>query len=480
MNQNTKQNSVDAMLAEITDDELLQFAKKYMRSHPAMAKAFEESRKGLSHKAKQPSPFDYKKEVAGCYTHFMKRVRWERDWSHQPDYLDWEEVGIALKKVIKRAEEQIAFGNPIVATETALLILNTNTLQYEEDFLYEREDWDMDDLCIEECKDLIVTAFESPEMTSDQKLDVCDRLEQVWRSDLFDYCETDIPGIIDGTRDSLMTDDERLAHLKRSFEKETSDWRRESLSCEIWDFLLERKREAEAIIFFKQNPGLERLRQRYIDLLLSQGQNNETVAVVDEAITLCRKQDMAGLVRGWREKKMAILESMDDKPSVLKLCLEMFADARSAEVLNYYHKIKSLVPSEEWSEYRDKLLKGYNYRQDADSPLSAIFAEESLIERLFDVMATSRFNLMAALQKYAKLFDAQQQKILVARLEKEIVCSLGYNPTRKSYQAIAARLKNLAAICPAGRELARKALNHYLTAYPNRPALREELSKVHI
>ena len=106
--------------------------------------------------------------------------------------------------------------------------------------------------------------------------------------------------------------------------------------------------------------------------------------------------------------------------------------------------------------------------------------EEGLIERLFDVMATSRFNLMTALQKYAKHFDTQQQKVLVARLEKDIICSLGYNPTRKSYQATAAKLKNLAAICPAGRELARKALNHYLTTYSNRPALREELSKVHI
>ena len=45
MNQKTKQESVDTMLAEITDDELLRFAKEYMRSHPAMAKAFEESRK---------------------------------------------------------------------------------------------------------------------------------------------------------------------------------------------------------------------------------------------------------------------------------------------------------------------------------------------------------------------------------------------------------------------------------------------------
>ena len=93
---------------------------------------------------------------------------------------------------------------------------------------------------------------------------------------------------------------------------------------------------------------------------------------------------------------------------------------------------------------------------------------------------TCRFNLMTALQKYAKHFDTQQQKVLVARLEKDIICSLGYNPTRKSYQAIAAKLKNLAAICPAGRELARKALNYYLTTYSNRPAMREELSKVHI
>ncbi len=480
MNKTTKQESVDAILAEITDDELLQFAKEYMKSHPAMAKAFEESRERQLSEAKYPAPFDYKKEVAGCYTHVMKRVRWERDWSRQPDYLDWEEVGIALKKVIRKAKDQIADENPIAAAETALLILNTDTIQYEEDFLYEREDWDMDDLCIEECVDLISLSFQSPRMDPRQKLDVCERLEQIWRSDLFDYCETDIAEIIDSTRDSLMTECERLAHMKRSFEKETSGWRRESLACEIWDFLMKGKYKDEAIIFFKQNFELKELRKRYVDLLLSMGQEKEALDVIDEAIMLCKKRGMAGLVRGWQEKKMSILESMNDNPAVLKLCREMFADARDTDVLNYYHKMKSLVPPAEWPDYRDKILRGYDHKQNADSSLSSIFVEEGLIERLFDVLAASRFNLMTALQKYAKHFDAQQQKVLVARLEKDIICSLGYNPTRKSYQAIAAKLKNLASICPAGRDLARKALNHYLTTYSNRPALLEELSKVHI
>lgn len=471
---------MDAILAEISDDELLQFAKEYMRSTPAMAKAFEESRKRQLTETKHPDPYDYKKEVAQCYTHVMKRVRWERDWSHQPDYLDWEEVGIALKKVIRKAKDQIADGNPIAAAETALLILNTNTLQYEEDFLYEREDWDIDDLCIEECVNLISLSFKSPRMDSRLKLDVCDRLEQIWRSDLFDYCDTDITEIIGSTRDSLMTEGERLAHMKRNFDKEASDWRRESLSCEIWDFMLKCNHKDEAIIFFKQNPELKGLRQRYVDHLLSLGQEKEALVIIDEAIMLCKNLGVAGLVRGWQEKKMAILERINDNSAVLKLCREMFADARDVDVLNYYHKMKSLVPSEEWPNYRDNILRGYNNRQDADSPLSAIFVEEGLIERLLDVMATSRFNLLTAFQKYAKHFDAQQQTALVARLEKDIICSLGYNPTRKSYQAIAAKLKNLASICPAGRELARKALNHYLTTYSNRPALREELSKVHI
>ena len=63
------------MLAEITDDELLRFAKEYMRSHPAMVKAFEESRKRQLTETKHPTPYDYKKEVAKCYTHVISESR---------------------------------------------------------------------------------------------------------------------------------------------------------------------------------------------------------------------------------------------------------------------------------------------------------------------------------------------------------------------------------------------------------------------
>ena len=82
------------------------------------------------------------------------------------------------------------------------------------------------------------------------------------------------------------------------------------------------------------------------------------------------------------------------------------------------------------------------------------------------------------MEHYAKLFDKENQKQPVARLERDFRSGLAANPTRKSYQNLAVQLKRLARICPAGNKLATELRNYYLTTYPNRPALREELGRV--
>ena len=143
------QEAIDALLGVISDEELIGFTKSYLGTHPEMFTALKE--KFMPSSEKKLQPFDYKKEVDACFRHVLKTPNWGRRRYYEPDYLDWEEVGKDLLRVIKRAEMCLANDDPETAINTALYILKTNERQYEEEYLCEREDWDPEDMHIEEC-----------------------------------------------------------------------------------------------------------------------------------------------------------------------------------------------------------------------------------------------------------------------------------------------------------------------------------------
>lgn len=220
------EQSIDKILSSISDEDLRTIVRNYALTHPTMYEAL----KSLGMPAPKAAVFDYKTEVARCFRHFMKTPRWEHDWHRQPQFLDWEEVGKDLRKVIKRAEMSIDAGNPGIAIETAFLILEMDDRQYEEDWLCEREDWDADDLCLDDCFELIEKALASPLLSKEQKLEICDRLDQFHRSDILEYAEYDLQELIESIRGELLTDDEHLAVLMRDFKNEDG-WRMSSLAA---------------------------------------------------------------------------------------------------------------------------------------------------------------------------------------------------------------------------------------------------------
>ena len=253
MANNTKQ-TVDGLLSSITDEELRSFVSTYAVSHPEMLEALKKKQHASS--KKKAVAFDYVKEVKDCYRHFMKTPRWERRWDDQPQYLDWEEVGRDLRRVIRFVGQSIEAGKPELAVETAFLILEMDERQYDEDYLREREDWDCDDLCIDDCLELIQKAMASPVMSKDGKLAVCDRLEKFLHSEILVYTEFDADEFIDEVRGSLLTDDEHLAVMIRSF-KEERGWRMDSMACDIWDFMMQLGRVGEAEAFYLENPEMD-------------------------------------------------------------------------------------------------------------------------------------------------------------------------------------------------------------------------------
>lgn len=474
---NISEQYLDTILSSISDEDLRTIVKTYALTHPTMYEALKCSFGVLSSKAAE---FDYKTDISHCYRHFMKTPRWEHDWHRQPQFLDWEEVGKDLRKVITRAEMTIDAGNPGIAIETAFLILEMDDRQYEEDWLREREDWDADDLCLDECFELIEKALASPMLSKGQKLETCDRLDKYHRSEILEYTEYDLQELIDSIRGELLTDDEHLAIMMRDFKNEHG-WRTSSRACDIWDFLMDLGRNDDAEAFFLENPQIDELRVKYIDYQQSIGDEKKAMKAVDEGIKLAKKREMYGQALKWRERKLEMLEAKGDVAASASLCMELFADARGQQVLKYYQKARQFVNPEKWAAFRDNMLASNpDLCYSAESPLAEIFREEHLPDRLYNHLLNAKCNLLGALSLYAKEFTPRQQKNLVARLEKSFPVYLGCNANRKTYQELAGRLNTLARTCPAGKELASKVVAEYRRKFPNRPALLEELAKVKV
>ena len=475
--QKINQKAIDELLGVISDEELIDFTKSYLSTHPEMFSALKE--KFMPSSEKKSRPFNYKKEVDACFRYLLKTPCWGRSRYYEPDYLDWEKVGNSLLRVIKRAEKCIANGDPDTAINTALYILKRNDRKFEEEYLHEREDWNPKDMHLEECISLIESAFNSPLISKQRKLFVCDELENSYDSYIFEYVDDScVQELITEVRESLLTDDEQLDIIKRKLQNESREWRKEEYALEIWYFLKEKGRVDEAIAFFQEHKRNNRIRQEYVNILISTGKTQEALSAIDEGIEIARKHSYRHIISEWRLCKMSLYESMKDTSSVLAVCRELFRDADDSEVLKHYHKIKNLISTGEWSAYRDELLKTRDFGSNANNSLAEIYVEEHLFDRLYDHLLHSDFALLSALESYAKYFPHEQQKELVARLEKELCHEFSMGANRSTYQNLAGRISRLKNTCPSGKDMAEKIINYYLTRYRNRPALREELQSV--
>ena len=246
------QKDIDELLEHISDEELIDFAKSYLRTNPEMYSALKD--KYMLCSEHDSESFCYKKEVDACYRFILKTPQWEYRRRYEPDYLDWEKVGNSLLRVIKRAEKCIANGDPDTAINTALYILKSNDRKFEEEYLHEREDWNPKDMHLEECISLIESAFNSPLISKQRKLFVCDELENSYDSYIFEYVDYScVQELITEVRESLLTDDEQLDIIKRKLQNESSEWGKEEYALEIWYFLKEKGRVDEAIAFFQEH-----------------------------------------------------------------------------------------------------------------------------------------------------------------------------------------------------------------------------------
>ena len=467
--------SVHDIFAIIDEHRIYEFCKQYAFTNKSFADALRKHfAKDLPSPTKKMTLSEIKKMVGKCFTHEYGRPQWYNLYhDYEPEFQDWEAIGKDLAKVIKQLDLLVDNNQPALAIDGALYLIKEVCDQFEEDYGYDREDIDYDDLHLEDAIETIRNAFEREEITTQQKLSTATQLERLSHSDVFDYDSFGITELIEDTRDLLMTDDERIALREEAFRQAQGEYDRKHKATELWDYLISLNRQQQAIDFYHQHKDFHDLRTRYVRLLMEQEKYTEALATLNEGIRTTK--DYRGVTLSWERTKLTIYERQGDTPSIISQLQLLFIE--DSNTMEYYRHLKNRIPSSEWPAFLNNLLKKRDFGKCATSTLSEIYANEQWYDRLYEHLTSADYHLPPALEQYARHFTPEQQANLVNRLDRELRNYISHPKTRKEYNEYTTRLIRLRNTCPAGKILSDTLVAHCRQTYRNRPAMLDELKR---
>jgi hypothetical protein len=241
----------------------------------------------------------------------------------------------------------------------------------------------------------------------------------------------------------------------------------------LWDYLIDHNRNAEAVAFYTKNKDIHRLRTQYINWLIEHNELSDALLVLEEGIN--QVVNLPGLQLNWEECKLEVYEKMGDKDHIISQNKKLFLIGH--DTMKYYKKLRQLIDSKEWPDELRTPLGKRDFGRSAISHLAEIYASEKWYDELFNLMKKAEYDLLSGIERYAKHLDADQQQILVARLEPVFRQAAEHQMGRDKYKELVARLKRLQKCCPAGKQLSNQLVSDFRAKYKNRPAMIDELSK---
>lgn len=461
-------NNLDNLFEIISEEEFFTFAKKYAYQNENFGNALLKQFKAkLPSKDTLPDKEEISREIDNCFRHYV-RTSYNR---YEPDFneLDWDKVGKDIARVVKRLQLLLNGGYGEMAAELAVELLEEIDYEFEE-YLLDDYDFDYGNFHAEELADIIANAIGIGRVSKESQLNIAESLAKL--EDALAFDNIDFKHIVTAIRNELLTDDERIAIRRNAFENATEGYKKESAAKELWDYLLELDREAEAVAFYQQHKQIDGLRTRYVRWLDSKGEWKESLKVLDEGLA---RQDKYYGYPQWEQYKLDLYEKLNDRPNMIKQARKLFKKSRFS--LEYYRKLKKWEDEESWDKTLKALLNTKEPSWGHNDNLSQIYVSEKWYEDLFLQLKNERDRTLSPFCKYARYFDAKQQEALLADIEKDFESRLGSTRPRKEYYALTSDLIALKKSCPLGAKTAQRIVAGCRNRYQKRPALIDELNR---
>ena len=419
---------------------------------------------------------DYRKGIQKIFENSFQSKK-SRYHNRYDDFSrDWETVFSQLDTFLEKADFFLKLESLDDTIAIALQTLRSIGENYDDELLYD-DDISASDYC-EQAGDLILKVVRHPKTTQQQKTGILQELCQIAGISIYhDYDIYDVDDLMMQINLSIQSADKALELIDKLLEERKDSYDLYQLVLRKVDMLLGQKEQEKADDTIRQYLYLSEIREMEVKKLMEREQYDEAVRLLDEGIELSKKEEYDGTTGKWLKLKLKIFERTNRTSEVIDTCRLLFISGR--EQLEYYHKLKTLIPKEQWKVFLDEMMKEvpFNGYFSFDGNVEAeIYVEEKEDERLFHLLSSAGFGQLEALMQYAHHLKNSHSEQLIDMYISILIDYAERNIGRKYYEQIARALLCMQEL-NGGKVAVKQLVEDFRTIYKRRSAMMEELRR---
>lgn len=320
--------------------------------------------------------------------------------------------------------------------------------------------------------------IQHPKITQQQKNEILQALCQIAKISIYrDYDLYDVDELMMQINLSIQPVEKALELIDKLLEERKDSYDLYQLVLRKVDLLLGQKEQGKADDMIRQYLYLSEIREMEVEKLMEREQYDEAIRLLDEGIEIAEKEEHIGTVDEWLKTKLRIYEMTHQTSDVINTCRLLFVLGRDR--LEYYSKLKTLVPKEEWKSFLDTMMKETQfskYFSFGENDEAEIYVREKDYERLFMLLSSVNYNQLKALMKYAHHLKNTHSEPLIAMYTSLLNDYAEQNLGRNHYEFVAQALL-CAKKLNGGQEAVKRLVAEFRIKYKRRPAMMEVLAR---
>ena len=466
---------IQQLLSFANPQELSQFIYEYASMHSEFKTALLNRfmAKELSATSKEK---DYRAEIQSVFndSYYNRKSRYHNRYD---DFdCDWETVFNRMDIFLEKADFFLNVGNIDTTIDIALQTLRSIGENYEDGLLY-NDDLYPSDYC-EQAGDLLIKVIEHPKTTQKQKTAILQELGQLAKLSTYrDYDLYDIDELLMQINLSIQPAEKALELIDKLLEERKDTYDLYQIVLRKVNLLTGLHEEQKAADTIRQYLYLTEIREMEVDKLIASCQYDEAIRLLNEGIEIAEKEEHIGTVDEWLKTKLRIYEMTHQTSDVINTCRLLFVSGRDR--LEYYSKLKTLVPKEEWKSFLDTMMKETQfskYFSFGENDEAEIYVRDKDYERLFMLLLSVNYNQLKALMKYAHHLKNTHSEPLIAMYASLLNDYAEQNMGRNHYEFVAQALL-CAKKLNGGQEAVKRLVAEFRIKYKRRPAMMEVLAR---